>query len=144
MNLQLRGDSIRDVMTPAPVTVSSSTSLEQAAREMRDANIGDVIVLDGEQITGILTDRDIVVRAVAGGRNPAQTRVGEIASRELTTIDPDESVDSAVGLMRERSIRRLPVVEDGRPVGIVSLGDLALERDPESCLGEISAAPPND
>ena len=85
MNLQLRGDSIRDVMTPAPVTVSSSTSLEQAAREMRDANIGDVIVLDGEQITGILTDRDIVVRAVAGGRNPAQTRVGEIASRELTT-----------------------------------------------------------
>ena len=144
MNLQLRGDSIRDVMTPAPVTVSSSTSLEQAAREMRDANIGDVIVLDGEQITGILTDRDIVVRAVAGGRNPAQTRVGEIASRELTTIDPDESVDSAVALMRERSIRRLPVVEDGRPVGIVSLGDLALERDPESCLGEISAAPPND
>ena len=144
MNLQLRGDSIRDVMTPAPVTVTSGTSLEQAAREMRDANIGDVIVLDGEQITGILTDRDIVVRAVAGGRNPAQTRVGEIASRELTTIDPDESVDSAVALMRERSIRRLPVVEDGRPVGIVSLGDLALERDPDSCLGEISAAPPND
>jgi CBS domain-containing protein len=70
--------------------------------------------------------------------------VGEIASRELTTIDPDESVDSAVALMRERSIRRLPVVEDGRPVGIVSLGDLALERDPDSCLGEISAAPPND
>ena len=144
MNLQLRGDSIRDVMTPAPVTVTSHTTLEQAAREMRDANIGDVIVLDGEQITGILTDRDIVVRAVAGGRNPSQTRVGEIASRELTTIDPDESIDSAVALMRERSIRRLPVVEDGRPVGIVSLGDLALERDPESCLGEISAAPPND
>lgn len=144
MNLELRGDSIRDVMTPEPVTVRSTTSLEQAARRMRDAGIGDVIVLDGEQITGILTDRDIVVRAVAEGRDPGQTPVGEVASRELTTITPDETVDAAVALMRERSIRRLPVVESGRPIGIVSLGDLALERDPDSCLGEISAAPPND
>ena len=144
MKLQLRGDSIRDVMTPEPVTVASTTSLEQAARHMRDAGIGNVIVLEGEQITGILTDRDIVVRAVAEGWDPSQTPVGDVASRELTTISPDETVDAAVALMRERSIRRLPVVESGRPVGIVSLGDLALERDPDSCLGEISAAPPND
>jgi CBS domain-containing protein len=144
MKLQLRGDSIRDVMTPEPVTVATTTSLEQAARHMRDAGIGNVIVLEGEQITGILTDRDIVVRAVAEGWDPSQTPVGDVASRELTTIAPDETVDAAVALMRERSIRRLPVVESGRPVGIVSLGDLALERDPDSCLGEISAAPPND
>ena len=144
MNLELRGESIRDVMTPDPVTVASTASLAQAARWMRDAGIGNVIVLDGEQITGILTDRDIVVRAVAEGWNPTQTRVGEVASRELTTITPDETVDSAVTLMRARSIRRLPVVEDGRPIGIVSLGDLALERDPDSCLSDISAAPPND
>jgi CBS domain-containing protein len=144
MKLMLRGDSIRDVMTPEPVTVATTTSLEQAARHMRDAGIGNVIVLEGEQITGILTDRDIVVRAVAEGWDPSQTPVGEVASRELTTIAPDETVDAAVALMRERSIRRLPVVESGRPVGIVSLGDLALERDPGSCLGEISAAPPND
>jgi CBS domain-containing protein len=144
MKLQLRGDSIRDVMTPEPVTVATTTSLEQAARHMRDAGIGNVIVLEGEQITGILTDRDIVVRAVAEGWDPSQTPVGDVASRELTTISPDETVDAAVALMRERSIRRLPVVESGRPVGIVSLGDLALERDPDSCLGEISAAPPND
>lgn len=144
MKIELRGDSIRDVMTPEPVTVATTSSLEQAARHMRDAGIGNVIVLEGEQITGILTDRDIVVRAVAEGWDPSQTPVGEVASRELTTISPDETVDAAVALMRERSIRRLPVVESGRPVGIVSLGDLALERDPDSCLGEISAAPPND
>lgn len=144
MKIELRGDSIRDVMTPEPVTVATNTTLEQAARHMRDAGIGNVIVLEGEQITGILTDRDIVVRAVAEGWDPSQTPVGDVASRELTTISPDETVDAAVALMRERSIRRLPVVESGRPVGIVSLGDLALERDPDSCLGEISAAPPND
>jgi CBS domain-containing protein len=144
MKIELRGDSIRDVMTPEPVTVATNTTLEQAARHMRDAGIGNVIVLEGEQITGILTDRDIVVRAVAEGWHPSQTPVGDVASRELTTISPDETVDAAVALMRERSIRRLPVVESGRAVGIVSLGDLALERDPDSCLGEISAAPPND
>ena len=144
MKIELRGDSIRDVMTPEPVSVATNTTLEQAARHMRDAGIGNVIVLEGEQITGILTDRDIVVRAVAEGWDPTQTPVGDVASRELTTISPDETVDAAVALMRERSIRRLPVVESGRPVGIVSLGDLALERDPDSCLGEISAAPPND
>ena len=144
MNRDLRGNYIRDVMTPEPVTVATNTTLEQAARHMRDAGIGNVIVLEGEKITGILTDRDIVVRAIAEGWDPTQTPVGEVASRDLTTIAPDETVDAAVALMRERSIRRLPVVQSGRPVGIVSLGDLALERDPDSCLGEISAAPPND
>lgn len=138
------GDFVRDVMTPEPITVMSTTSLEQAARRMRDAGIGNVIILDGEQITGILTDRDIVVRAVAEGWDPGSTPVGEVASRELTTVSPDDSVEAAVNLMRERSVRRLPVVEGGRPVGILSLGDLALERDPDSALGDISAAPPND
>lgn len=139
-----RGESVRDVMTPEPVTVASNTSLEEAARRMRDAGIGNVIVMDGEQITGILTDRDIVVRAVAEGWDLGSTPVGEVASRDLTTVAPTDPIDAAVTLMRERSVRRLPVVEDGRPVGIVSLGDLALERDPDSALGDISAAPPNE
>jgi len=139
----MNGDLIRDVMTPEPVTVPSTTTLEQAARHMRDAGIGNVIVLDGDQITGILTDRDIVVRAVAEGRD-AQTPIGEVTSRDITTIGPDDTLEAAVELMRERSIRRLPVVEAGRAVGIVSLGDLALERDPDSALGDISAAPPNE
>ncbi len=137
------GELIRDVMTPEPITVTPTMTIEQAARRMRDAGIGNVVVLNGGQITGILTDRDIVVRAVAEGW-PVDTPVGEVASQELTTISPNETIDEAVALMRERSIRRLPVVERGRPVGIVSLGDLALERNPESALGEISAAPPND
>ena len=144
MSVQRRGDLIRDVMTPEPITVTPTMTIEQAARRMRDAGIGNVVVLNGGQITGILTDRDIVVRAVADGWNPADTPVGEVASQDLTTISPDDTIDDAVILMRERSIRRLPVVEHGRPVGIVSLGDLALERNPESALGEISAAPPND
>ena len=136
-------ERIRDVMTPEPITVTPTMTIEQAARRMRDAGIGNVVVLNNGQITGILTDRDIVVRAVAEGW-PVETPVGEVASLELTTIGPDDSIDEAVTLMRERSVRRLPVVERGRPVGIVSLGDLALERNPESALGEISAAPPND
>lgn len=144
MSVQRRGELIRDVMTPEPITVTPTMTIEQAARRMRDAGIGNVVVLNGEQITGILTDRDIVVRAVAEGWNPSDTPVGEVASQDLTTISPDDTIDDAVILMRERSIRRLPVVEHGRPVGIVSLGDLALERNPESALGEISAAPPND
>jgi CBS domain-containing protein len=135
--------SIRDVMTPDPVTVRATSSLQDAAGAMRDANIGDVIVLQDDQICGILTDRDIVVRAVAEGREPATTKVADICSQELTTVSPTDEVEEAVRLMREKAIRRLPVVEGGKPVGIVSIGDLAVERDPHSALGRISAAPPN-
>jgi CBS domain-containing protein len=110
---------------------------------MRDGNIGDVVVLEEDRIQGILTDRDIVVRALADGRDPARTTVGEICSRELTTLSPDDAIGDAERIMRDKAVRRLPVVEGGRPVGIVSLGDLAVERNPESALGGISAAPPN-
>ena len=135
---------VKEVMHKGVDWVGPDTPITEIAKLMSQHDVGSIPIGEDDKLVGMVTDRDIVVRAVAGGRNPSQTRVGEIASRELTTIDPDESVDSAVALMRERSIRRLPVVEDGRPVGIVSLGDLALERDPDSCLGEISAAPPND
>jgi CBS domain-containing protein len=101
------------------------------------------VIVEKGQIQGILTDRDIVVRGLAEGRDPARTTVGEICSRELTVLSPTDSVGDAVKVMRDKAIRRLPVVEGGRPVGIVSLGDLAVERDPESALGGISAAPPN-
>jgi CBS domain-containing protein len=134
---------LRDIMTQKPVTVQATDTVVAAARSMRDGNIGDVVVVDNEQIQGILTDRDIVVRALAEGRDPARTTVGEICTRELTTLSPDDAIGHAEKTMRERAIRRLPVVEGGRPVGIVSLGDLAVERHPDSTLGEISAAPPN-
>jgi CBS domain-containing protein len=134
---------LREIMTQKPVTVQATDTVVAAARSMRDGNIGDVVVVDNDQIQGILTDRDIVVRALAEGRDPARTTVGEICSRELTTLSPNDAIGDAEKTMRDRAIRRLPVVEGGRPVGIVSLGDLAVEKNPDSTLGGISAAPPN-
>ena len=135
---------IRDVMTTNPETLPESTTVREAAETMRANDIGDVVIVDDNgAISGILTDRDIVVRVVAEGRDPRVTRIGDIASRELTAASPDDPVDRAVQLMRERAIRRLPVVDKGKPVGIVSIGDLALDRDPDSALADISAATPN-
>ncbi len=134
---------IEEVMTPDPVTVQASTPITEVAMAMRDEDIGDVIVLDDGKICGIVTDRDVVVRALAEGRDPSSTKVADICSRDLTTVAPGDPIDKAVKLMRERSIRRIPVVQGDRPVGIVSIGDLAQDRDPESALADISAAPPN-
>jgi len=135
--------SIRDVMTAAPVALPATSSMIEAAQAMRDADIGDVIVVENGQICGMVTDRDITVRGVAEGRNLASLTLGDICSRQLTTLSPTDSVDDAVLLMREKALRRLPVIEDGQPVGIVSLGDLAVTQDPHSTLGNISAAPAN-
>lgn len=134
---------LREIMTQNPVTVETTDSVVAAARSMRDGNIGDVVVVERGEIQGILTDRDIVVRALAEGRDPTRTTVGDICSRELTTLSASDPIADAVTIMRDKAIRRLPVVDGGRPIGIVSLGDLAVERDPESTLGGISAAPPN-
>jgi len=115
-----------------------------AAQIMRGNDIGDVIVLEDDRLFGILTDRDIVVRALAEGADPETTPVGEICSRDLATIEPTASVGQAVRLMREKAIRRLPVVDrSGYVLGIVSIGDVAVERDRHSALADISAAPPN-
>ena len=134
---------IREVMTPDPISLPANSSSMEAARTMRDADIGNVVVVDGQKVFGIVTDRDIVLRVIAEGRDPAVTPLRDICSHELTILSPQDSVDDAVRLMREKAIRRLPVVENHRPVGIVSIGDLALEKEPHSALGNISAAPPN-
>jgi CBS domain-containing protein len=134
---------VREVMSSRPVTVEDSATIFDAARAMREANIGDVIVLKGGSVYGIVTDRDIVVRAVAEGRDPKSVKVGEICSGNIATVAPNEPVDKVVALMREKAIRRVPVVEGGRPVGIVSLGDLAVDKDRNSALAEISSAQPN-
>jgi CBS domain-containing protein len=135
--------NIRSVMNTNPVTLPARSSVAEAASAMRDANIGDVIVLEDGRICGILTDRDIVVRAVAEGRDLVSTKVADICSQEITTLSPTDNVEDAVQLMRDKAIRRLPVVEGDKPVGIVSIGDLAVSQDPRSALGHISAAPPN-
>jgi len=137
-------NKIRDVMTADPVTLPMSSTLSEAAKAMRDSNIGDVIVLDDDgQLCGIVTDRDIVVRALAEGRQADATTLGEICSRDPATLSSEDSVSDAVRLMSGKAIRRVPVVDDGKPVGIVSIGDLAIERDPESALADISEAKPN-
>jgi CBS domain-containing protein len=134
---------IRQVMVSRPVIVPPDCTLTEAARLMRDADIGDVIVQDGPRLAGILTDRDIVVRAIADDRAPADVTVGEICSADLVTVGPEDPVERAVQLMRQAAVRRLPVAEDGRVVGILSLGDLAIERDATSALADISATEPN-
>lgn len=135
--------TIRDVMAPRPVVVPSTCTLAEAAQLMRDGDIGDVIVQDGPQLRGIVTDRDIVVRAVAEDETPSGVTVAEICSADMYTVAPEDSIDRAVQMMREHAVRRLPVTQDGQAVGIVSLGDLALDRDPRSALADISAADPN-
>jgi CBS domain-containing protein len=136
--------SVRDVMTKNPVTVDVNDTAAKAASLMKEADAGTVVVTENGRIRGLVTDRDIVVRAIAEGRDPREVRVGEIASEDLATLDPDQPIDEAVRLMREKHVRRVPVVEGSEPVGIVSIGDLAIERDKESALADISAAPPNN
>lgn len=136
--------TVREVMTPAPLTLSAKETVAEAARLMREHDIGTVLLMnDDKTLCGIVTDRDIVVRAIADGRNPDSTPLESICSREITELSPDAPVGEAVAIMRERAIRRIPVTEDGKAVGIVSIGDLAISQDPESALGAISAAPPN-
>ena len=134
--------SLRDVMTPDPITVHATSSVVEAAQKMRDADVGPVIVVDDRGGCGIVTARDITIRAVAEGRNPSEIAVDEICSHDVVSLSPDDSVDQAVQVMRENAIRRVAVVEGDRPVGIVSLGDIAMEQEPDSALADISEAPP--
>jgi CBS domain-containing protein len=134
---------IRDVMTRDPRTVEANTSVADAAKVMREADVGPVIVTEGDKIAGIVTDRDVAVRAVAMDRDPKSTPVKEIISSDVVALSPDDSVGEAVQAMRQRDVRRVPVVENGKPVGIVALGDLAVDRDPGSVLGDISTGSPN-
>lgn len=140
-----RTKTVSEVMTPDPVTMIATDTVLDAARLMRDRGIGDVIVLDDSnaRVCGIVTDRDVVVRAVADDKDLPSTTLGSIASEELLTVSPDDSLDKAARFMRDKAVRRLPVVEDGHAVGVVSIGDLAMELDDRSALADISAAPPN-
>jgi len=136
--------SIREVMTPNPTVCPAQATLQEAARLMRDQDIGNVLVEKDGQLCGIVTDRDIVVRGVAEGGDGASMRLGDICGGDLVSLSIDATVDDAVQLMRDKALRRIPVVQGGQAVGVVSIGDLAMEQDPGSALADISAAPPND
>ncbi|HUF99275.1 MAG TPA: CBS domain-containing protein [Ilumatobacter sp.] len=134
--------TVQDVMTTELVTCPTTATISEAAQLMRDHDIGDVLVTsDDGQLAGIVTDRDLVVRCLAEGLS-GDALVADACSTALTTIGVNATIEDAVRLMSDLSLRRLPVVEIDRTVGIVTLGDLAVERDPDSALGEISAAQP--
>ena len=135
---------VREIMTPDPLTIELNEPVAAAAKAMRDHDIGPVLVTEQGQLRGMLTDRDIVVRAVASGKDPQQCTVGEICTCDPVTVEVDAPVEQAIELMRREAIRRVPVVENNRPVGILSIGDLAIERDSDSALADISQAPPNN
>jgi CBS domain-containing protein len=135
---------IREVMTEGLLTCPPSASVKDAAQQMKEGDTGAILVVDGGELRGLVTDRDIVLRAVAEGRDPAGTQVEEICTAELHTLSPDDGAEDAVDLLRKHNVRRIPVVEDGRPVGIVTIGDLAVARDEKSALADISAAAPNN
>ena len=138
---------IQDVMTKQVHCVSEEASIREVARLMRDQKIGDVLVTDAQgKLCGIVTDRDIVVRAVADeGNDLDQLRVKDICTADrIVTLNPTSDVSEAIKLMTEKAIRRIPVVENEQPIGIVTIGDLAAQRDPNSALGQISQAAPNN
>jgi CBS domain-containing protein len=140
---------VRDVMTTEPVALEDEASVVEAARAMRDGDFGFVIVLKnqgknlGASVCGVVTDRDIAIRVVAEGVDPKEVRLADICEGEVTTVGPDEPADKLPELMRKAAIRRVPVVEGGRLVGVVSLGDLAKRMDEGAALADISSAPPN-
>jgi CBS domain-containing protein len=131
------GKSISEVMTSNPRTVGSSTSVLEAARLMKTEDVGSVPILEDERLIGMITDRDIAIRVAAEGKDAQSTTVGEIASRDVVTIDPQQNLDEAARLMAQHQVRRLPVVEeDGRLVGIVAQADVA-QAGKDSLTGEL-------
>ena len=134
---------LRDIMSPAPERMASTESVSAAARAMRERGIGTVLVMEDGRLYGLVTDRDITVRVLAEDRDPLATRLRDICSTDLAVLDPDDDFAEAIRLVREQAVRRIPIVADGTPVGVVSVGDLALEADGSSALSGASAAPPN-
>ena len=129
---------VRDVMTPGPIGVDYDQSVGEAARAMRDWGVGAILVVSNGSLYGLVTDRDLVVRAVAEERG-ADEPVGPLSSAHLIGVDADADVHEAMRLMRQHGVRRLPVLEDGQVAGIVSLGDLAMQDEPDLAFAQLSA-----
>ncbi|OLB79605.1 MAG: signal transduction protein [Actinobacteria bacterium 13_2_20CM_2_71_6] len=136
--------TVGEIMTRDVVRLQVDTTIDEAARVMRDQEIGDVVVVDNDRLVGVVTDRDIVVRGVAEGHDPRATTLGSVVSKDLVTVRPGDTLQEAALLMRDRAVRRVLVRDENGLVGIVSIGDLAVDLDPESVLGGISGADPNN
>jgi CBS domain-containing protein len=129
---------VRDLMTTNPVALPADTPVRNAAAVMREQDIGDVLVVEDGRLRGIVTDRDIVVRGVADFDDLSTCSLGDVCSDQLLTAAPDEDAGAAITRMRGAAVRRIPVVDGGRPVGVLSIGDAAIERDSGSVLADIS------
>jgi len=136
------GAKVRDVMTPDPIGVDYYQSIGEAARTMRDWGVGAVLVVNDQSLYGLVTDRDLVVRAVAEAKGTDEP-VGPLSSGDLIGVDVDADAGEAARLMREYAVRRLPVIEDGQVAGMVSMGDLAMQEDPASVFAGLSQATAN-
>lgn len=134
--------TVAEHMTATPVTIDARDSVRHAAELMRSRDIGDVVVTDNGEVVGLVTDRDLVVRVLASGDGP-DTPVREACTNDLMTVRPDDDVSKVVKLMRDKAVRRAPVMDDKQLVGIVSIGDLAIDLDSRSVLADISASKPN-
>jgi CBS domain-containing protein len=131
------GKGIREVMTSNPRTIEADTPVAEAAKLMRDEDVGLAPVVEGDRLVGTLTDRDIAIRVVAEGKDPASTTVREVASTNVVTVSPEQDLDEALSLMAQHQVRRVPVVEqDGRLVGVVAQADVARQSD-EQQTGEL-------
>src|SRR3954467_9495615 len=131
------GKSVRDLMSSNPCSIDSDKSIAHAAKMMRDEDVGLAPIVEGDRLVGTVTDRDIAIRVVAEGKDPESTKVKEIASTDLVTVDPQQNLDEALRLMAQHQVRRLPVVEeDGRLVGVVAQADVARNAD-DSRTGEL-------
>ena len=131
--------SVRDAMTENPRSIGASASVVEAARLMREGDIGSLPITDDEELVGMITDRDITTRVVAEASDLATTSVGDVYSQDLISVEPDKDLEEAVQLMARHQVRRLPVVENGRLVGIVAQADIAL-RENEKKTGELVEA----
>ena len=127
---------IREIMTTEVASAPPDTTLQELAAMMREEDVGAVPIVEDGELTGIVTDRDIVIRCIAEGKNPGEVSASDAISEGLETITPDTDVREASRIMAERQIRRLPVVEDGALVGMVSLGDVAVKHGDERVAGE--------
>ena len=132
---------VRDIMTTDVETASPDTTLQQIATMMKEQDVGSIPIVDGDELVGIVTDRDIVVRCIAAAEDPSEVRAEDVVSGDLQTIEPEQEVEEAARIMSQHQIRRLPVVNDGELVGMIALGDIAVKEDEDTAgdaLEEIS------
>jgi CBS domain-containing protein len=131
------GATVTDAMTPNPCTIDADKTVDYAAKMMKKEDVGVAPIVEGDQLVGMLTDRDIATKVVAEGKDPRSTKVRDVATKNIVSVDPQQDLDEALRLMAQHQVRRLPVVEeDGKVVGILAQRDVALQHD-DAKTGEV-------